>query len=491
MVSTAQVPPPVPPPIPPPLRPRRSLAGPVVLIILGIVFLLGTMGMLQWHMLGEWFARYWPLLIILWGVVKLVEHQQAQRTGARASGIGAGGVFLLIFLIGAGLIATQASRLNWDDIRDQLNMHDDFPMFGHTYSYEDQLAQAFPAGASLHVINDRGAVNLSASDDAQIHVAAHKRVNAESQQDADKWTSQTKPQVTVSGNTVTVNANTQGAGEHWVTSDLDISVPRKASVVVATRHGDVSVMGRQGDVDVSSQHGDVSLSDIGGKVSLNLDDSSARVSQVALDVSVQGRANDVALEDVKGAVTLDGDFKESLKLSKIAKTVSFKSARTSLEFARLDGDLDLDSGDLQATNVVGPGRLETRSKDIRLTGIAGDLRLDNENGAVEIHVGKLGSMQIQNRQGDIQLYLPEKAAFQVDAHARNGEIQSDYSELKINNADDEATATGTVGGGGSQLTLTNEHGTIEIRKGSGMPEAPPRVPPAPKAPPAPPQESDN
>jgi Putative adhesin/Domain of unknown function (DUF5668) len=483
----------VPPPVPPPLRPRRSMAGAVVLIIMGIIFLMGTMGMLQWHMLGHWFARYWPLLIILWGVVKLVEHQQAQRTGTRASGIGAGGVFLLIFLIGSGLIATQASRFNWDELRDQFDKHNDFPMFGHTYSYDDQLAQEFPSGASLHVVNDRGAVNVTVSDDGQLHVAAHKRINSENQQDADKWNTQTKPLVAVSGNTVTVNSNTQGAGEHWVSSDLDISIPRKASAAVVARHGDVSVLGRQGDVDVNSQHGDVSVSDIAGKVSLNLDDSSARVAQVTSDVSVQGRANDVSIEDVKGSATLNGDFKESLKLAKIGKAVSFKSSRTGMEFAHLDGDLNLDSGDLQATNVAGPSRLETRSKDIRLTGISGDLHLQNENGAVEIHVGKIGSIQVQNRQGDIQIYLPEKAGFQLEAHARNGEIESDYSELKVNNSDDEATATGTVGGGGATLTVNNEHGTIEIRKGAAMAQAPraPSSPKSPPQPPEPPQESDN
>jgi len=488
MASTVQV------PLPPP-RPRRSLAGPVVLIIIGLVFLLGTMGMLHWSMLLHSFARYWPLLIILWGLMKLVEHQQAQRTGARPSGIGAGGVFLLVFLIGAGLIATQASRLNWEELRDHIDMHNDFPMFGHTYSYDDQIAQNFPAGASLRVVNDRGAVNVTAAEDSnQIKIAAHKRINAEQQQDADKWNSQSKPQITVSGNTVTVNANTQGAGEHWVSSDLDISIPRKASVVIATRRGDVSVMGRQGDVDISSQHGDVSATDIGGKVSLNLDDSSARVSQVASDVSVQGRANDVSVEDVKGAVTLNGDFKESLRLVKIAKAVSFKSSRTGMEFAHLDGDLSLDSGDLQATNIAGPGRLETRSKDIRLTGVAGELRLQNENGAVEIHVGKLGNMQVQNRQGDIQIYLPDKAGFQVDARARNGEIESDYNELKINNSDDEATATGSVGGGGPQLTLNNEHGTIEIHRGGSVAQVTPHAPATPKVPaqpPEPPEATEN
>ena len=188
--------------------------------------------------------------------------------------------------------------------------------------------------------------------------------------------------------------------------------------MIATRHGDVSVLGRDGDIDISSQHGDVSVSDINGKVNLNLDHSSARVSQVASDVTIEGRADDVSIEDIKGAVHLNGDFTESVKLAKIAKPVSFKSARTAMEFSKLDGDLDLDSGDLEVNDITGPVRLETRAKDIRVSGVSGDLRLQDQDGAVEVHVNKVGSMEVDNRQGDIQIYLPDRASFQVDAHAR-------------------------------------------------------------------------
>jgi len=206
----------------PPARARRSLAGPLVLIVLGVVFLLGTLGVLQWYLLGKVWAHYWPVLIILWGVVKLLEYHQAQRDGTRPPGIGAGQVFLLIVLIFFGLAATQASRFNWGEIRDQINIDDgDFPLFGHTYSYDDQLQQEFPAGGNLHVVNDRGAVNVTASTDNQIRVVIHKRISADKQEDADKWNLSTKPQITVSGQTVSLNANTQSAGDHWVTTDID------------------------------------------------------------------------------------------------------------------------------------------------------------------------------------------------------------------------------------------------------------------------------
>ena len=492
MASTMQAPPPVPPIRP--VRPSRSFAGPVVLILIGVFFLLGNLGIIQWHHLGFWFAHYWPALLILWGIIKLVEYQQASRSGGRAAGIGASGVILVVFLVIAGLTATSLSRMDWEGLRDQFHVQGDAPWWGHTYSYTDDLQQAFPAGASLKVSNERGAVNISASDDNQIHVAVHKRVNAEQQSEAEDWNKQTRPQISVSGQVVSVDANTRGAGDHWVNTDLDISVPRKAALTVSTRHGDISIMGRDGNTAITSQDGDVSVTDLNGTVNLSLENSSARLSQVGSDVTIQGRAKDVSLEDVKGSVHLDGDFLESLKLSRIAKAVSFKTSRTDMDFNKLDGYLNLDSGDLEANTVTGPLRLRTRSKDIILNGVTSDVRLQNENGAVEIHMNKLANMEITNSKGDIRVYVPEKAGFVLEAQARDGDIQSDFNSLKIDNGDNRASATGSVNGGGPRMVLNNEHGTIEVRSGAltPVPPAPPAVPKGARVNiPEPPQASEN
>jgi DUF4097 and DUF4098 domain-containing protein YvlB len=244
-------------------------------------------------------------------------------------------------------------------------------------------------------------------------------------------------------------------------------------------------MGRDGNGEITNQHGDVSVTDLSGNLALNLDHSSARVSGIGSDVTVQGRANDVSFEDVKGSVRLNGDFMESVKLSRIAKNVSFKSTRTDMDFARLDGNLSLDSGDLEANSVTGPLRLRTRSKDIMINGVTSDVHLQNQNGAVEIHINKLGNLEVTNAKGDIRIFVPEKSGFQVDAQARDGEVQTDFSELKVENGENRATASGSVNGGGPHMVLNDEHGTIEIRKGMAIPPPPPLPDTKPKAPKAP------
>jgi DUF4097 and DUF4098 domain-containing protein YvlB len=479
------------PPVPPPLpsRRRRSFAGPIVLIILGVIFLLGNMHLLSWSRLALWFAHYWPLLLILWGMLKLIEHQQAQRDGLPPRGIGAGGVFLAIVIVFFGLIATHVARFHWDEIRNNMGIDDSDldNMFGHSYNFDDHLEQSVPASVtSLRVNDDQGAVRVSVADDNKIMVIVRKRVGAESQNDADKYNQQTKPEITLAGNVMVLDAKTH-AGEHSVQSDLDISIPRKMELHITARKGDASVTGRDGDVEIAAQHGDVSVEDVNGNVKLNLEKSSAKVEQINGDVHIDGRLNEVSVMDVKGSVQLDGEFQESVKLARISKTVAFKSSRTDMEFSRIDGDLDLDSDDLHAQKITGPVRLTTRSKQIHLEDVSGDVRLQNDNGGIEVSLRSLGNVQIDSRNGDVQLSVPDKAGFRVDARTRDGEIQSDFSELKIDNGEHEATASGTVGNGASHIVINNQHDGIEIRKASATAVA--AVPPAPPAPPARPGKS--
>jgi hypothetical protein len=466
-MSSPIAPPPVPPVAPvPPRRPRRSFAGPLVLIVLGVVFLLGNLHMLAWYRIAVWFAHYWPVLLILWGVVKLIEHYQAQREGTRASGIGAGGILLIVLIVVFGLIAAQLDRVNWSGLKDNFNIDNgDFDnIFGETYNFNDHLEQSFPAGASLKVIDNHGAISVHPSDDNNVTVVVRKRISAANQDDANKYDSQTKPTITAIGGLVTVDARVEGAGDHPVETDLDISVPRKVPVSIVSRRGDINVVDRDANVDLSSQHADTSVENINGNVKVTQEKGSLKIEQITGDVHVDGRVDELSVSDVKGSAQFDGEFQESVKLERIAKTVTFKSSRTDMEFSRIDGSLDLDSDDLHASAITGPVHLVTRSKNVRFDEVSGDIRLQDDNGTVEVGMRNLGNVQIDSRNGDVQLSLPEKAGFRVDARTRDGEIQSEFPEIKVNNDEHESRASGIVGNGTAHIVVNNEHEGIEFRK---------------------------
>jgi len=468
---------------PTPRPPHRSIAGPVVLILVGVLFLLGTMGILQWHGLGLLFARFWPALLILWGVLKLIEYEQAKRYGQPARGIGVGGVFLMLFLIGAGLIATQAARLNWKSIGEHIQIGDeeglDEIFGGAVFNYSDELSQEIPAGSTLHVNDERGTITVNVADTKTMKVSVRKKVRAEKEQDAENYNRKTKPQITVTDKVVTLNANTQGAGDKSVTTDMDIYVPANTALVITSGRGNVTIAGMGSDVEVNHHRGDVNINDHTGNASLTLERSSARLAHVKGDVTIQGNANEVTVEDVDGAVRLNGEFWETTRLMRVSKTVSFHSSRTDMEFSRLDGRLDLDSGDLRADSLIGPMRLKTRSKDIALEGLSGDLRLEDSNGTVAVGLHNPGNIQIDNRKGDVRVSIPPNTAIKVEARTRQGEIESDFDEIKVDNRDKQSSASGAIGTNGPKLVMNCEKGTIEIRKGTVA-----VVPPAPPIPPA-------
>jgi DUF4097 and DUF4098 domain-containing protein YvlB len=492
---------------PPPRLPRRSIAGPVVLILMGILFLLGTMGIMDIHHLGSLFARFWPALLILWGVLKLIEYEQAKRYGQPTRGIGVGGVFMMVFLIMAGLIATQASHVDWKNLGDHIQLGDDEGLdeifSGQTFDYSGELSSDIAAsGNSLHINDDRGTItiNVSDSNDKKLKVSWRKKVRAEKQEEADRYNAKTDPRITQGDKVTTLDANTGGAGDKSVTVDMDVYVPSNTSLVIVSRRGDVTIAGMSGTVEINHQRGEVNVSDHTGNVTLNLDNSSVQLEHIKGDVTIQGKANEVAVEDVDGPLHLNGEFQESVRLVRIGKTVTFHTSRTEMEFARIDGRLDLDSGDLRADSITGPMRLTTHSKDISLEGLSGDLRLEDGNGTVSVGLYKPGNIQIDNRKGDVQVTIPPNTAVKVEARTRGGDIESDFSEIKIDSRDDQASATGSIGTNGPKLALNCDKGSIEIRKGAVavMAPAPPIPPAAPgkpaKALPAPkakPVESEN
>ncbi len=503
----------MPPPImtpPPPRLPHRSIAGPVVLILMGLLLLMATMGMMQLHHLLALFARFWPALLILWGLLKLVEYEQAKRYGQPTRGIGVGGVFMIVFLVMAGLIATQASRVDWKNLGHNIQIGDDEGLDeifgGSTFNYNGDLNPDIPANTTTLRINDeRGTITINAADEKsgakKLQVSWRKKVHADNQSDADHYNSKTDPVFTTENKAVLLNANTQGAGDKGVTTDLDITVPANTNLVINSSRGDITIAGMTGSVEITHRRGEVNVTDQTGNISLALDGSSARMQHVKGDVTIAGNANELAAEDVEGSVQLRGDFHESLRLVRVSKTVGVHTSRTDMEFSRLDGRLDLDSGDLRADSLIGPMRLTTRSKDIALEGLSGDLRLEDSSGTVEVGLFKPGNIQIDNRKGDVQVSIPPNTPVKVEARTHEGEIESEFEEIKVDNRNNQSSASGSIGANGPRLALNCDKGTIEIRKGVVVTVEPP-VPPTPpakpgkpakalRAPKAPPVESEN
>ena len=454
---------------------RRSLFGPIILIALGIVVLLINMGTLSMRSAFAAFSKYWPLVIILWGLVKLFEYMRAKQEGLPPRGIGAGGVVFLIFFVIFGLSVSSAHRnlgkVNWDEVGDEFEIDgmDVGNIFGQRYEFTQNLEQALPAGGSLTVIADRGSIRVMSATDDKVRVAVRKIVRAESQDEANRKNTSVAPEITTSGNVVTLSATRKGGDWEGVTTDLEITLPKKASLDIKTMRGDIEVRDREGNIEAHAQRGDVTLASIAGNANVHMRRGDMEVRNVTGDVRMEGRGDDITVTDVSGVLDLQGDFFGNTNVEKIGKGIRFKSSRTDLEFAKLDGSFVMDSGDLRADGIGGPVRLDTRSKDIHLEGVSGDVHLENRNGEVELHPdpkAPLGNIEISNKSGPIRVTLPSTASFQLDARAMRGDIETDFNISTTDN-NRETRATGTINKGGPRLQLSTEHGTIQVLRTEG------------------------
>jgi DUF4097 and DUF4098 domain-containing protein YvlB len=70
---------------------------------------------------------------------------------------------------------------------------------------------------------------------------------------------------------------------------------------------------------------------------------------------------------------------------------------------------------------------------------------------------------VKTTNGSVDVTLPASAEFKLDATTTNGEIQADFP-ITVQGRVHAKELSGTVGGGGRELTLATTNGTIKLMK---------------------------
>ena len=454
-----------------------SIAGPFVLIAVGVVALLLVTGRLASAQFWAWYGHWWPVLLIGLGLVALAEWAIDLRRGMPTGRRFGGYVGLVILLLILGATATGFEHF-WGPLQAQFgdNNDDFFSNFGQAQHDHDMEAveATVPATAQIEIQNPRGDISVAVGDANQVSVLSHATVFGGTDDEANKIFAAQKPHLTVSGSAVVIKM--EGPGN--LRSNLTITVPRSATVNINNGHGDVTVAGISGNVDAVVEHGDFQATSVGGHVVARLaSKGNFSAHDVSGDVTAQGVGDDVTISDIRGKLLLDGEYAGDIHLERVNGEIHFHSSRTDMELARLPGDLSMDLDSLHATQMVGPIRLVTRSKDIELSQVYGQSYVEDSDGRVELDMAGSYPVEVKNNKGDIEIAVPAGANLQVNGRTHNGDIVSDFP-LTIS-GDDNKTITGAIGKGGPQLTLTNENADLRLRKGSSAPPAPPPVSAAP------------
>lgn len=457
---------------------RGSIAGPIVLVTVGIIALLVEMGRLSGYEIWDWYARWWPLLLIVVGLISLAEYFFDRSDPYAGRRVGGGFVFLILLLLFLGWGAHGAHRLGRQF---GVNDNDFWFMFGQEHDNDISMDQAAAATGTVNVQVPRGDVTVTPSSDGQIHLRAHEVVHTASDKDAEKEFEEVKPRMTASGSSATTITVPSRGG---TAVDLTLEIPEGSYLTVNAQHGDVSVEGLKNNADVTNGRGDVKFDTMAGDAHAHMSDGDFSAHAIGGQVFMNGHAQDVTLSEVKGPAMLDGEFFGDTHLEQMGGPIHFHSTRTTIDLPKLGGDLTLDSDNLTANQTAGPTRIVTHAKNIELTQATGDLRIENGDGDVNVTAAApLGNMEIVNHTGGLTVTVPENANFSVTASTTDDDdLETDFPLNVITNGD-RKQVTGVVGKDGVKLDLSTTHGNLELKKGSA--EAAPAPPAAPEPPSAP------
>ncbi|MBV8808582.1 MAG: DUF4097 family beta strand repeat protein [Acidobacteriaceae bacterium] len=452
------------------MRPRGSITGPIILILIGIVFLIHAF-MPSLH-IGELLWLYWPYLLIAWGVIAFLEVTYRTVAGAPipANGVSGGAWFLIILICIVGFTAYEIHRPGawWVNTDWGRGFNE---AFGEEHDYSIGPIQKTVI-ATPHVIIEafHGDARVVGADGTQISVSGHKTIRAVDAGQADRANSRTPVDVIVQGATVIIRCNQDKADSRTrITTDLDISVPRGATLEATGNRGDFDISALNGNVDVTSANAGVRIQDVNGDVKVDVDRSDVvRCTNVNGAVDLRGHGSDLELTKIAGQVAINGEFRGTISLRELSKPLRFAGMRTHFDVQQIPGEVRMDRGSFNAEGVIGPLKLNTHATDITLAGFTNAIEVSVDRGDIDLRPERLplGAMTVHTNAGNIELTVPPSAQFAIAATTNHGDIDNQFGgDLKQRSEKLGSQLNGSVGSG-PEVDLTSGRGTITVRKGN-------------------------
>src|SRR6516225_5172315 len=205
-----------------PARSSGFFSG-LVLLSVGVLLLLHNYGHLDLHF---FISRWWPVLIIFWGAIKLYERTAGQRFGGAEGGGITGGEVLLV----VGMLALIGIIVGVDYTKEKIG---DVVEVGDNFSFDVDVApKKVSANTRILVHNGRGDVTVRGSDDDQIRVTAKKSVRTWSESQAARIAEPVSVEIAPNGDSFEVRPTGYDLSDSRISVDLEVAVPRKSVLTV-------------------------------------------------------------------------------------------------------------------------------------------------------------------------------------------------------------------------------------------------------------------
>jgi hypothetical protein len=491
------------------VRSSGSIFWALILIVAGGLLLARNLG----YGIPVWtgVARYWPAVLIAWGLFKFVDYFRFRESGATRQLFSAGEVVLLIMIIMAGSALTIASNIN-PDLRDIFNVGniDIWDITGNSYEYSEHYEMEARTGSSITVVNRYGGVEVTPSETDRISVDVKKMVLASNQEEADRLAQRLMFSIKdeLPGYRIVADySGERGFQGRRIRTSLTVRVPKRASMKIDNRNGTVSVVGLVGDQDIANAYADVVAKDIEGNVALQNRNGSVEVSNIKGPATITNAYANVEARGITGALELH-NRNGNVEVTAIGGSAKLSNAYANTTAKNIGGDLDIDTrnGTVEVESIKGSATISNAYSPINVSNVQGELRIRGRNNSVEVeHAGSdvtvqtsynnvtirdaKGAVSVDNRNGDVlvafaqpptkdvsvstqysgvSIEMPANSSFSLDGRTRFGQIRSDFEGLSETfaerNPDRERGITGRVGQGGPTIKVETRNGDIRIEK---------------------------
>jgi hypothetical protein len=451
---------------------RRSLVGPLILILLGSLFLANSLN--PEMPLFRLIALYWPFVLVGWGALRLLEILVlALLRKPYPAGIGGGEIALIVLICLAGT-AMYSFHRHFEHARIRVGPWGPktLELFGEEHEYPIETEQAAASIKRLVVDHGRGSIRITGGDAAVLRVTGRKSVRAYDKDAADRTDQRTPVEIAIEGDRAVVRARQERAsGNVRISADIEIIVPRGVAVEARGQSGDIDVTQVAGPVTIDSDSGSVKVERAAGDVRIMTRRSDLiRIVDVKGNLEAESRGNDIELENITGEVRIRGSYGGTLQFQNLAKPMIFESRQTEMRLAALPGRISMDLSRLSGSKIVGPFRLVTQSRDIQIEDVVNAVEVDTERGDIEIRSLRtpLARIEVRSKSGNIEVALPEKAAFQLDASTERGEARNDFGPAITITRDGAAAAMKGSVGNGPLVKLSTERGSVAVRRTEGQ-----------------------
>lgn len=118
------------------------------------------------------------------------------------------------------------------------------------------------------------------------------------------------------------------------------------------------------------------------------------------------------------------------------------------------------------TEPAGLVSINTHNKDIFVEQFRGRVQIVNRGASVELRTSRLplNDIEVENHAGPIELTIPAQSEFQIEATARRGHVDSEFTELEVQRETESSWIRGKTGAARASIKLHTSYGTIRLKK---------------------------